>query len=58
LEQVLLAFAVGWTVAVDSREVIFKIAPLMEHVLLDVAVGSTVPVGSTVAVGSWKWFSR
>ncbi len=44
----LLAVAVGWTVAAGSREVIFKIAPWLEHVLVAAAVGSTV------AVARWR----
>jgi hypothetical protein len=35
-----------------SRDVMFKIAPWLELLLLAVAVGSTVAAGSTVAVGS------
>ena len=44
--------AAGSTVDVGSQEVIFKMAPWLEPVLLAVAVGSTVAVGSMVAVGS------
>ena len=49
---------VGSTVEEGSREVIFRIGPSLEHVLLAVAVGSTVGVGSTVVVGSWEVMFR
>jgi hypothetical protein len=46
LGPVLLAVAVGSTVAVDSREAFFKVAFWLGPVLLAVAVGSTDVVGS------------
>ncbi len=45
----LLAVAVGWTVAVGPLEVILTRVPWLGHVLLAVAVGPTVALGSREA---------
>jgi hypothetical protein len=55
LGHVLLAVAVGSTVAVGSREIFFQIAPWLGHVLLAVAVSSLVffVLKNSPLVGAW-----